>query len=247
MTNPISLDERSLERGQMLYRVGRVAEARRMLIRLIHRNEVPATLRADAHRLLGEIALDDERFAASRFHFRRSIELAPDKPETCIAFASAVLNDPGAELKRAKNAVRRAIRLNDREPRYWCLLGQVARRMGQPSQACAAFRRASLLSPKPGTLAEIIDGLVSIGRGREAELILHRLRSRHPEDLAIQGIWERFRFSEVRLQQRRMRNLFEAPSILQFKVEARDILRVDRRSTPRPHLHLLSNETDTAR
>jgi tetratricopeptide (TPR) repeat protein len=240
----ISLDRHLLNRSHLLLDLGHPTEARALLVRLIDRPELADEMKAEAHRLLGEIAFHGQRFRRARRHFREAICLQPRVAETYVSFALAVETDPDANPVRAWKALRRAVRLNPDEPRYWTAFGQIALRLRKPHAALEAFRQASNLGPdRVSTIADIVDGFLCLGREDEARSLLLTIHFRHPHDASVAGLWDRFRFESTRRRQARRD---ESTAVLAFpgrtgetKSPAAGVIRTDRFSMAGAHLFRL--------
>jgi tetratricopeptide (TPR) repeat protein len=240
----ICLDRHLLNRGRLLLDLGHRADARALLVRLIDRPDLSVEIKGEAHRLLGEIAYHGQRFRRARKHFLAAIRLQPRVAETYASFALAVETDPDANPVRAWKALRRAVRLNPDEPRYWTAFGQIALRLRKPHAALEAFRQAADLNPdRVSTIGEIVDGFLALGREAEARSLLLTIRFRYPHDASVAGLWDRFRFESAR---RRHARLTEPTTVLAFpgrtaeaKVAAGGVVRTDRFSTAGAHLFRL--------
>jgi Flp pilus assembly protein TadD len=206
---------------------------------------VPTPVQADAHRLLGRLALDAQNFRRARRHYRTAIRLRPFYPEAYFGYALAVEADSEADARKERAALRRAVAINAGEPRYWTALGRACLRTGDPTAARRAFRRAARLRPDDvATLGEIVDGYLTLGRPDEAQAMLQAARFRCPRDIGLGCLWDRFRFDRLRTEQAAGRRAAPA-AILAFPgrvgestaaVRTPAILRADRASRPGPHL-----------
>jgi predicted Zn-dependent protease len=232
--------------------VGRRADACAAVQNVLNQSDVPAAMRADAHRLMGEIELDRRNYRQARRQFAAALRQEPDRAEGYHSYAMAVEADPDAHPRQAWVALRRATRLDPLEPRYWSALGHVGLRLGRRHSALKAFRRAVRLRPcRPSTLAAVIDGLTELNRWREARALLMAARFRAPCDKAVQQLWAGFQLACLRRRQECARNRGESdpPAVLPFtrgttgSLDASPlpgIIRVDRHSRPAPHLFRLA-------
>jgi cytochrome c-type biogenesis protein CcmH/NrfG len=255
VTDPLSLAEHVLNRGRLMIQVGRPADARRLLGRLVRQPELAPSLRAEALRQLAMIATAAAQCRRARRLLAAAIRLRRHADELYVEYARAVEADPDGDPRLAVKALRRAVGIDPFEPRSWAALGSAAARAGDRTLARKAFRRAVRLgTDNIDTLGEIVDGLVALGRVRDARAVLTAARFRNPADAGLVGLWDRFRFSLAACGQRRART---GRGILPFPVpEARPItpatdgvvLRADRKSTPAPHLlRLLGRRADPRR
>ncbi len=242
MSDPIPLDRHRLTHGRLLLDVGHSVDAGGLLGGL-DRPDLPADTRAEVHRLFGEIAFNVGRFRVARRRFRAAIRLEPSVAENYASFALAVASDPDASPILAWKALRRAVRLNPREPRYWAALGQAALRLGKRRSARLAFRQAVLRRPdRLITLAEIVDGFLALNCIGDARELVTELRFRYPNDPAVAGLWNQFRYAVARREQQARRDRPDA-TILPFPGRDSEstnpmpgVIRTDCFSQGRPHL-----------
>jgi Flp pilus assembly protein TadD len=255
VNDPISLAEHVLSRGQLMVRLGRHADARRLLGRLVRQPELAPRLRTDALRLLAGMAVEAGRFRRARRLLAAAIRLRRHADDLYVEYARAVEADPDGDPRLAVKALRRAVGIDPFEPRSWAALGSAAARAGDPALARKAFRRATRLRPDDAaTLGEIADGFVALGRADDARCVLTAARFRAPTDSGVAGLWDRFRFM---LAARGQGQAGTSGGILPFPGRQTDVtasagdgvvLRADRKSTPAPHLlRLLGRRSDPRR
>jgi tetratricopeptide (TPR) repeat protein len=247
MSDPIRLTDHVFIRARRLLQAGETAEARCLLNRLARQVELRASLRAVAHQLLGQLDLSAQRFRRARRHFAAAIQLQPLEPESYCRYAAAVEADPDANPRRGWFALRKAIDIHPFEPRYWTALGRTAMRLGRRKTAIRCFRKAARLGLEQfDVLVEVVDGLVGLGRLREAAAVLTAARFRAPADPVLGQLVNRFRFDALRRDQQIARRATTGgPVVLRFPGRAAGpvaptgsptIVRVDRGSRPTPHL-----------
>jgi tetratricopeptide (TPR) repeat protein len=247
MTEPIRFLDRLFVRARRLIYVGQTTAPRRLLGRLTAQDGARATLRAAAHQLLGQLDVAAGNFRRARRHFAAAIKLQPFEAEQYARYAAAVEADPDADPRKGRAALRRALGIDCREPRYWAALGRAAARLGDRRRAVRAFRRAARLRPDTvEVLAEVVDGFLSVGRRRDAMRILTAARFRNPGDTGVEQLRDRVRFELLRRRQEVVRRTTtDGPVLLRFPGRAVDagataaspaIVRVDRGSRPTPHV-----------
>jgi predicted Zn-dependent protease len=238
--------------------LGRWADGSAALRRLLSHPEATAQARAEAHSVLGELELAAGRFRRARRHFAAAIGLRPHAPAAYVRYAAAVEADPDADARKGCAALRRAIRIDPYEPAYFAALGRLVLRMGDDKRAYRAFRRAARLRPDSlPVLADVVDGFVLTGRDDEARRTILAARFRAPNDAAIIGLWNRFRFDCLRREQmqagrgaslaRQAILPFPEPTSAGVSDDASPgVIRADRRSRPTPHvLRLFGNPRQT--
>jgi tetratricopeptide (TPR) repeat protein len=247
LNTSIHLHDHLLSTGRRLLEIGRTAEARRALDPLVDAADLTPHVRAEAHSILGEIEFGLGRYRKARRHFAVVIGLRPYDTETCLRYADAVDADPIADPHKAWAARRRATRIDSFDSRCWAALGQSGLRIGDRKRALRAFRRAAKLRPERiETLAEVVNGFVTLCRMREARRALNCARFRRPHDAGIEALWNRFRFDCLHRQQQaeRIGGADDEPTILRFPGRTTEttragepiVLRADRQSRPVPHL-----------
>jgi Flp pilus assembly protein TadD len=248
VSETIHLHAHLLERGRRFHRLGRPAEARVQLQRLLDDSDVASDVRAEAHRVFGQLELDAGRFRKARRHFVSAIGLEPLHAESYLLYANAVHSDPDADPRKAVIACRRATRLFPSDPRYWAALGQSCLNAGNETLARKAYRRAARLRLDDlEILDDVVRGLVRLGRSSEARRVLTAARFRMPRNAGVAGLWKQFRFDSARREQRRRRlAINEQPVLLPFTparnsnaketVASPVVPRADRTSRPQPHL-----------
>ena len=148
MNDPLSLAEHVLHRGRLMAQVGRVADACRLLNRLIRQPELAPRLRTDALRLLASMAVETGRFRRARRLLAAAIRLRRRADDLFVEYARAVEADPDGDPRLAVKALRRAVGIDPFEPRSWAALGSAALRAGDPALARTAFRRAARLAAR---------------------------------------------------------------------------------------------------
>lgn len=245
MNDPVLLSEALLVLGRHMSAVGRPADARDALTRLLTVPDVPARDRAEAHRLLGDLDAALGEYRKARRHYAAAVGLRPDAA-TCLAYAEAVDADPDADPRRGWAARRRATRLSPADPRAWAALGRSGIRVGKPDAAMKAFRRAARLRPsRLDTLAEVVEGLLDLGHEEEARAVLTAARFRFSAAV-LADLLSRFRYECLRREQQRARQASGDEAVV-LKFPGREtgaavgegspvVIRADRRSRPMPHL-----------
>ena len=250
-----SLVERQMIRGRKLIEFGRRIEAKNTLLQLLSYGEVPTHVREEAHYMLAELHLDSQRFRKARRHLTAVLALRPKSAKAHYELAMAIDRDPNANQLRAWKLLRRALRLQPENPRYWNALGQTGLRLGKRKSALIAFRKAMSFGPEEIPLiGEIAEGLVRLQRDSEARAFLLVARFRFAGSVAFEKLWKTFCFSELaRSQETRRTRLSRGDSskahILPFvriqsesiynessSEEEPTILRLDRFSQQQPHM-----------
>ena len=247
MNTTISLHQELLARGRHLFDLGCLSESSAALRPLVKQASVATHTLCEAHRLLGEIELEFGNYRVSRRHFALAIRLVGDEASLYSLYAEAVEADPDGDPLRAYKARRRAARLDPSNAIVWSALGWSGLRMGNRSVAFKAFRRAMRLRPASlDTLAETIEGLLTLNRLREAERAVRAARFRFKKSSGLKSLGDRVQFEILRREQaHRLDFEVGGASVLKFVLRPSAaplqdvnpvVIRTDRRSLPRPHL-----------
>ena len=77
--------------ARVLFQLGRTSEALSRLQAVLHQERLSADTAFAVHQLAGEIALDSERFARARKHFRQALRIRPGHAESYFLLGLAVL------------------------------------------------------------------------------------------------------------------------------------------------------------
>jgi predicted Zn-dependent protease len=174
-----------------------------------------------------------------------AIRLRRHADELYFEYARALEADPEGDPRKAVAALRVAVGIDPCEARSWALLGRMAVQAGDRTLARKALRRAVRLRPEaPEILADVVRGLLDLGRAAEARAVLAAARFRAPGDGRITGLWNQFRFDQVARGQK-ARIAPTGPATLAFPIQSTDVpvadgspvvLRADRRSHSTPHV-----------
>ena len=244
MSHTRPLAEHLLARARLMARVGRPADARRLLRRLLATSDLSTRARSDVFRQLAGIALAAGNFRRARRLMAAAIRLRRHADELYVEFARVVSADPDGDPRLAVKALRRAVGIDPFEVGSWAALGTAAGRAGEADLARKAFHRAARLRPDAAaTLNEIVDGFVELGLGAEARSVLIAARFRSPSDAGVLAAWNRFRFLLAQRRQRQAAS--DEATILPFMGQGRQptampgtpvVLRADRQSASTPHL-----------
>ena len=251
MNQSINLQDQLLSQGRRLLFLGRRADARRRLDKLLAFPEVPENQRVEAHQLLADIHLDVQCYRKARRHLLAALGLRPDCATTHYRLAVVLDLDPDMDPKRSAKHFRKALELKPDEARYWSGYGQICLRLGREKASLGAFVAAADLAPMDvEVIDEIADGLCFLGREEDARSVLMAARFRLGHHAELEQLWNRFRFLELHRKQqatKRRKALEDGEAIILAFVpstepsEPKDegepggILRNDRFSRPTPH------------
>lgn len=233
-----------------LVRQGRRTDALVAVRRLLSRDDVPAAVAAEAHRLAAELLIDRDRFGAARRHLKAAAGLEPRCATTFYLAGLAGERDPAGDDRRAAGRFKKASDLDPANATYRAAFGRAAVRAGCVTAGVRALVAAADMAPAElPVLRVVIDGLLSAGRVGAARRVAGNAKFRRPRCAAVAALWDRVRFETARRDQRSPRGVQDAhaaregrpllPFVRVFRADdaapaggyRRDIL-----SLPRPHL-----------
>ena len=201
----------ALGEATALFKLGRYAEAKNLLIKSSACSEVASCL------LLGSSqALSNDLPAAVRT-FQTAVRLAPQSPDPYFRLALAFLQGkrddeakdtlavgleaiPNSALllygqaifyehlgsyEQAIDSAMRSIQEAPSRPDVWSLFGNLRAHQGQVAEAEKAFQRALQLGAGVDTTVDYAEFLMHGGRYPEAEKILHELHQSSVDDAAV--------------------------------------------------------------
>ena len=238
--------------ARVLFQLGRTSEALSRLQAVLHQERLSADTAFAVHQLAGEIALDSERFARARKHFRQALRIRPGHAESYFLLGLAEQKDPLGCDRRAAIYFRQAFRLTPDRAEYQAAFGLAVLRCRSVPQGLKHLRRAFQKSPeKIFVLETLVDGFIEAQRPERCRALLTQARFAGVAPVVIDRLESRLRFEMARKQQewqlRRSRNYGE-PRLLPFlRVESESgsstrtgnftggIVRRDVASWPSPH------------
>jgi Flp pilus assembly protein TadD len=251
MSRTLGLVHGGWSAARELVRQGRRTDALVAVRRLLSRDDVPAAVAAEAHRLAAELLIDRDRFGAARRHLKAAAGLEPRCAKTFYLAGLAGERDPAGDDRRAAARFKKASGLDPDNAAYRAAYGRAAVRAGRVNAGVRALVAAAEPGPaEPPVLRVVADGLLSAGRVGAARRVLVKAKFLRPRCPAVAALWDRVRFEAARRDQRGTRGVQDAHAardgrpLLPFVRVARaddppapagghrrDIL-----SLPRPHL-----------
>lgn len=237
MSTTLTLFECLFASGVRLADLGRTRDARITFQRLLKFAHLPERIAREAHRRLGELHLDAERYRSARRHLRAALRLDRNHAPTRFLLAEAIARDSSAEPAKAWGHYRRAVLAEPQNPAYLAGFAELAYRLHRDQLALRLFRAAHRLAPdSPKILETYTDVLSALGRIRQARGLLIAARFRSPHDARIERVWNEFRFQLLSATSRRdpgSRREPSAPVVLAF----RDAVGAERGPVPRTVRH----------
>jgi predicted Zn-dependent protease len=208
MSRTLTLIHAGWASARALARVGRRAEARALVERLLTHPGLPAPMAADARRLAAELELDAERFAAARRHLRAAAALEPTHARTQYVLGVAFERDPHGDDRRAAVRFRRASALAPENPLYRAAFGRAAVRCGKVRVGVRALLAAADQAVEPDSapvIRVVVDGLLEAGRVAVARRVLAKARFTSPGNRDLAALENRVKFEAARRGQRNTR------------------------------------------
>ncbi|WP_439628948.1 hypothetical protein [Gemmata sp.] len=183
---------------------GRNTDALHQTRQLLARPDLPSSLATQAHRLAGELSLDNERYADARRHLRAALALTPGCAYTAHLLGLAFERDPQGCDRRAVMAFRRATRLDAANCLYRASYGRAALRCGKIKLGRRALLSAAKAAPSDVAVLRVVaEGLLEVGAVRAADAVLSRAQFLLPTNRVLTVLRERVRFAEARRDQGR--------------------------------------------
>lgn len=206
MSGTLHLIDRLLDIGRKYQRVHRPRAALRCFGRLAALPDLTPTAAAEIHSRLAELYLHRKRFRKARRHIGIALLYQPDCARYHRLQGVALAKGRDADLGRAIDAYQQALELDADQPRWLAQLGILCMKHGEVEEGLGALMRAVQMAPDdPKLLAVLAKALCRQRRSQEAERVLRAARFRHSRDSRFQGLWQQFRFRQLRAEQRRAR------------------------------------------
>jgi tetratricopeptide (TPR) repeat protein len=261
MSRRLALLDTGLELARYLARKGRRKEALSQALQLLRRPDLSLAAAADAHRVAGELYLDNDCFSKARRHFRQSLTIEPGHARTRFLAGLAFERDPDGDDYRAACSFLKASTLTPENAAYRAAFGRAAIRCDRVQRGVRELNRAAEAGLKDLTLLEVvIEGLLEAGKVNAANRIIVKARFSCLETGGIRRLQDRVRYESARRSQRRGRNTQDAGPATDGAVRLLPFLRVVRSSPggtmppanvrrdvasfPRPHLGRLRMRSD---
>lgn len=217
-------------------------DSRRRLEHVVAMNDLPASELVKAHRLLAEIAIEQNDHPKARRELRQAIALAGESAELLLALARTWEDDPlGSDLRAAK-CYRQAVRINPNNSLAWARLGRACLRLQRDRLAKRCLQRAIRLSPADEVVVGcVVEALLESGRNRAALKIASQARFLNSKSKAIRSLVDRVRFTLACRKQngrsKTARHSQTLPFVRVIGVDGRQqTVRTDPPSSPRPTL-----------
>ncbi len=194
----------SLAKAAELHRTGKLEQAEGIYRQILQRDPK----HVEALRLLGQLALQGERYGQAEQLLKRAVEAAPDYVAAWVDLARAQLER--LDLAAARVSIERAAAMSPGSALVQLHLANVLARSGRHDDAVAAYRRAAELNPAgPAPWIGLGNTLKTVGRQAEAIAAYRRaatLRPEHSEAWWSLSNLKTFRFTEPEVEaMRRLR------------------------------------------
>ncbi|WP_370175668.1 aspartyl/asparaginyl beta-hydroxylase domain-containing protein [Sphingobium abikonense] len=183
--------EALLQRAVEARRMGRTAEAVAALRAVLDISPNDPV----AHNMLGLIALEREDFPQARVHFAKAADADPAEAALWMNLASAERGTGHAEGER--NALRRAIDIDQRNLMAQIRMAQLQQRLGERQDAADSWGKVLALSAAmgdvPSALSETLEAARSYVRAQKADFAAF-IEAQVAEDLAAASLLSKRRF-----------------------------------------------------
>jgi len=206
MSKTLNLAERLLAYGQELQRLGVTGKAEHIFTKLASFRDLPPRIACAIQAHLGELALENRRFAVARRHLGVALAFDPNNAHYHFLLATATNVDKRLGPQQALKHYRRSLRLDPNDPQSLTDYGLSALKLGHDKAGLAALGRALELAPDdPELVAEIVDGMWRQRRFSEARDIARLALFRNPRNPHFHEVWNDLRFREAQSTQERAR------------------------------------------
>lgn len=253
MSRTLTLIHAAWESTQRLIRCGRRRDGLDQVRKLLSLADIPGEIAAEAHRLAGELLIEQERYGESRRHLRASAALNDSSSRTHYLLGLAFERDPRGDDLRAARRFRKASRLEPANAMYRAAFGRAAVRCDRVKTGVRELIAAGESAEGIAVLRIVVDGLIEADRAPEALRVLDKVRFRLAKLPSLSTLRERVRFEMARTGQRRLSSRQDALlardgafALLPFirianakeggKPASAGTIRLDTISFPRPHL-----------
>lgn len=191
----LNLVDQLLARGRRLHEMGLFPQAVRLLHKITTLQQLPVAAAEEIQSLLADIQFRQGQFHRARRHLRAALAHQPVSADYHHRLALATDEDPQGNADQALTQYRRCLKLDPKNPHYWCDFGFALLNNEDAEGGLKALRKANRLAPDdPEILALVVRGLNGEGGEAEACQLLRAARFRNPRDGRFCSLWQRFQF-----------------------------------------------------
>lgn len=199
MPHTLCLYDELLARGRRLRQAGQPHLAAACCERLLALAGVPGLIAAQAHQIIGEIALKRRHYRRARRHLVAAVRLAPEGPRGHFLLGLSCSQDEAGDPRRAARHFRRALRLAPHLPRCRGELGLVLLRLGETDEGLAQLREAARQAPEDAAATgRLVRGLLRAGQFDEALVAVRAARFRAPRCERLHKLWVDLQLAALR-------------------------------------------------
>lgn len=214
MIHKLNLVTELLNHGRRLHECGQFTQAARTLKKLVAFRDLPADIAEEAQSRLADIQFRQGQFVRARRHLRAALAHQPNNADYCHRLAVALDEDPHADPLRALNHFKRCLKLEPKNPHYWCDFAYASINADLKEQGLKALRKAHRLAPDDAeVLSIVVHGLNNEGCQEEARQLLKAARFRNPRDCRFKGLWNRFQFDILFKRQQQQQQQAATPEV----------------------------------
>lgn len=213
-----SFADSAIASARVLFHLGRTSEALHRLQAVLQQKNLSLETAFAGHRLAGEIALDAERYALARKHFRRALRLSPGDAESYFHLGLAQQQDPLGSDYRAARCFRKALSLAADRADIQAAYGLALIRCRKVAAGLKNLRHAFEKAPQQiFVLERLVDGFIEARRPEQCRPFLTQARFLGVARTVIEQLQARLQFEEARIQQQKQKRRFpESGGILPF-------------------------------
>ena len=185
---------------------GRRADSIQRIRSLLARRDLPTSVASQANRLLGELLIASENYAAARRHLRAAAGFAPTDAQTFFQWGLAYEQDPHGSDRHAAMRFRQASELEPGNAAYRAAFGRALVRSDRLKQGVRVLLEAAqTASGNSDVIRVAVEGLMEAGQLDTAQRVLNKARFQCFEsvkDRQLEELQSRVRFEAARCEQR---------------------------------------------
>src|SRR5579872_1003705 len=180
---------------------------------LLARQDLPAPVACEAHRLAGELSIDADQYREARRHLRAAADIAPTHSETYYLWGIAFERDPHGCDRLAAKKFGKASELEPSNSVYRAAFGRAAVRSNRVKRGVRELLAAVDVSPgNVEVLTIAIEGLIEAREYGVAWRVVNQARFFRfdtAKNREVVALLERVRYESARCEQRETRRQWQ--------------------------------------